>query len=138
MQYDEYGQELPDPTPLELPVGFTRPPTLAEMVAKLVIDPQIQAELNRAGIETEEEANDFDVEDEMPDPTSPYQDPNSIITDADEIRNGFRQKVDLTAVYHKAQKEASDAKKPRAKPVVPEAPADGDSKTNPEDINAKS
>lgn len=113
MRYNERGEELPDPTPMELPVGFTRPPTLSELVARLVIDPAVQAELRAVGIETEEEANDFDVPDELPDPTSPYQTEDSLITNADEIRNGFRVKSDLVSIYNKAKKEAAEAiKKP--------------------------
>lgn len=117
MQYNERGEELPDDTPLALPFGFTRPPTLDELVARLVIDPRIQAELAASGIETEEEANDFDVPDEIPDPTSPYQDEDSIITDADEMRNGYRLRPDVSTVLRKAQKEAAEAiKKPEPPP----------------------
>lgn len=112
MRYNERGEELPDPTPLELPVGFTRPPTLDELVARLVVDPAMQRELKDAGFETEEEANDFDVPDEMPDPTSPYQNEDTLVTEADEIRNGFRPKIDVNAVYIKAKREAEANKKP--------------------------
>lgn len=118
MRYNERGEEMPDPTPIALPVGFQRPPTIDELYARLVHDPAVQRELSDAGFETEEEANDFDVPDEMPDPTSPFQQEDSVITEADEIRNGYRPKVDLNAVYIKAKKEAEANKKPEpSKPV---------------------
>lgn len=122
MQYNEKGEELPDPTPLALPVGFTRPPTLSELVARLVLDPATQRELNDAGIETEEEANDFDVEDEIPDPTSPYQREDSVVTAADEIRNGYRSKSNLLALVEKARKEAAEATKKPELSKTQEAP----------------
>lgn len=125
MLYNERGEELPDPTPMEMPVGFSRPPTLSELVARLVIDPNTQAEIMRAGIESEEEANDFDVEDEMPDPTSPFQDPASVITDADEIRHGFRVRPDVTALLDKARVESAEAKK---KPEPPKLEEDKNAK----------
>lgn len=125
MEYNKRGEELPDPTPLALPVGFTRPPTLDELVARLTIDPATQAELRRAGVETEEEANDFEVEDELPDPTSPFQDPDSVITDADEIRNGFRARPDIPAILEKARRESAEAnKKLEPMPAPPEVTND--------------
>lgn len=111
MEYNRRGEELPDGTPVALPVGFTRPPTLDELVARLVLDPNVVADLKRAGIESEEEANDFDVPDELPDPTTPYQDPDSVITDSDEMRNGFRARKDVASILKKAYAEAQANKK---------------------------
>lgn len=122
MLYNERGEELPDPTPLELPVGFTRPPTLDELVARLIIDPRVQAELRASGIETEEEANDFDIPDELPDPTSPYQE-TDVITDADEMRNGFRARPDVHAILEKARRERAEANK-KPEPQKSEEKAD--------------
>lgn len=65
MSHDEFGREVPDPTPVELPIGFRRPETLQEMMARM-----IQGELARRefeqGYETFEEANDFEVDDDDP------------------------------------------------------------------------
>lgn len=63
--------EYPDPTPVEMPLGFKRPPTLQEEIQRIVriqLSQQAQAE----GFETFEEANDFEM-DEDPDPLSPYE-----------------------------------------------------------------
>lgn len=118
MHYNNNGEELPDPNPMELPVGFVRPPTIEELFARLVLDPAAQRELQSVGIETEEEANDFDVPDEIPDPTSPYQAEGSIVTDADEMKHGFRQRLDAAALERKARAEVEAAKKilPEEKP----------------------
>lgn len=62
MQYDEFGRELPDDTPIEVPVGLKRPPTLHEMIAMHVRGAMFQQKVQEAGFESEEEANDFEVD----------------------------------------------------------------------------
>lgn len=57
--------EKVDPTPVAIPVGFHRPPTLAEQVARLVKSERWNYEMARQGHETFEEANDFDIDDEF-------------------------------------------------------------------------
>jgi hypothetical protein len=69
---DGRGWEVPDPTPVAIPVtGVKKPLPLAEQVARLV-----RSETwNRAladGAETFAEADDFDVEDDF-DPRTPYE-----------------------------------------------------------------
>lgn len=54
--------EIPDPTPIELPVGFEHPEPLEEMIARMIrVAGQNAA---REGFETFEEADDFDVDDD--------------------------------------------------------------------------
>lgn len=71
MKYNARGHELPDRTPVAIPVRLTRPPTMAEQVRELV-----RGELSRqaaaSGLETWEEADDFDIGDDF-DPSSPYE-----------------------------------------------------------------
>ena len=64
------GKFYPDPTPVELPVGYERQPSMMDL---------IRAEIHRAGLdaakegwESLEEANDFDVEEDNF-LTSPYE-----------------------------------------------------------------
>lgn len=67
-KYTEDGHQIPDQTPLEVPVGFAAPTDLHALIKQLV-----RAESARAGEdgqETFEEADDFDVEDDGP--ISPY------------------------------------------------------------------
>lgn len=68
---DEHGHELCDPTPVEIPVDFSAPPTLAQQILEVLRSEQFRAAAVEAGAETFEEANDFEVEDY--EPTSPYE-----------------------------------------------------------------
>ena len=64
------GRESLDPTPVAIPVGFKRPPSLEEQIKRLVADRDIQRSLSEAGMETFEEANDFEIPDDPPDPAA--------------------------------------------------------------------
>lgn len=67
-KFNEQGQQIPDQTPLEIPVGFQVPTDLNTLIRQLV-----RAESGRAaemGQETFEEADDFEIESD--DPISPY------------------------------------------------------------------
>lgn len=59
---NSHGQEVPDPTPVELPVGYKHPLPLAERM-KQMIRSELSSAAAQAGAETWEEANDFDVGD---------------------------------------------------------------------------
>lgn len=69
---NEKGQEIPDPTPIAIPAGITRPPTLQETIQRFIRNDAIRRHLETQGIETFEEADDFDVPDNL-DPSSPYE-----------------------------------------------------------------
>lgn len=80
--------EAPDPTPMQLPVGFKRPESLEDTMRRLVRS-TLSAAADAAGSETFEESEDFDVDDEV-DPRTPYEeffDPGlGVNLTADEIR----------------------------------------------------
>lgn len=67
----ETGREVPDPTPVSLPVRARTPLPLAEQVARLVRSSEWNAHL-RGDVETFAEADDFDVDDDF-DPATPYE-----------------------------------------------------------------
>ncbi|WNK13476.1 MAG: hypothetical protein [Microvirus sp.] len=69
---DVNGWEIPDPNPMALPVGFKRPETLAEQVARLVRSERWKHDMEKAGLETFEESEDFDVGEDF-DPSTPYE-----------------------------------------------------------------
>lgn len=71
MKFDERGRELPDDTPLEVPLNWKRPPSLREMIQQH-IRTEMSAQADQDGLETFEESDDFDV-DEDPDPLSQYE-----------------------------------------------------------------
>lgn len=68
-KFNERGQQVPDKTPLAIPVGFTQPQDLHEIIRSLVkLESERQKEV---GGETFEEADDFDTgEDTL---VTPYQ-----------------------------------------------------------------
>lgn len=70
--FDSMGREIPDPTPVEIPVGFHRPPSLREQFARFMRE-ELSARAVDAGMESFEEADDFDVPDDPPDPASPWE-----------------------------------------------------------------
>lgn len=76
---NEKGHEIPDPIPAAIPLQWQRPPTLQEQIKSMIRREMSQAAA-QDGLETFEEADDFDVGDDF-DPQSPYEvnyDPPSI------------------------------------------------------------
>lgn len=71
-KYDELGREIPDPTPVEMPVGFRHPPSLNDEIQRLIRNELSQAAAAQ-GAETFEEADDFDVDDDDGVPFSEYE-----------------------------------------------------------------
>lgn len=71
MKFDDRGRELPDSTPLAVPLNWKRPPSLQEMI-KQHIRTEMSLSAQDQGMESFEEADDFDV-DEDPDPLSQYE-----------------------------------------------------------------
>lgn len=69
---DSAGREVLDPTPLAPPIGYKKVPSIFDQMRQLIHDEKIKAELHAQGVETFEEADDFDVGDDY-DPTSPYE-----------------------------------------------------------------
>lgn len=70
MKYNERGEELPDPTPMEVPLKFR--PAIGEVQRlKALIREVVSEAASDHGEESFEEANDFDVGDE--EPTSRYE-----------------------------------------------------------------
>lgn len=72
-KFNEEWEEIGDDTPVELPLGFKRPPTLQEQI-KAFVRTALSDQARAAGAETFEEANDFDLGDEEDIlPTSPHE-----------------------------------------------------------------
>lgn len=69
---DEHGRELPNPTPMAPPIGYQKPISIAEQMRQMIRMASYEASM--AGAETEEEANDFDVEEDM-EPHSQWEHP---------------------------------------------------------------
>lgn len=124
-QLDEFGHEVPDPTPLQIPSGFKRPETLAEQVQRLVRG-AISRQAAEQGFETFEESEDFDLPDDPDDPSTPYEeyfDPTlgRAIT-VQEFRDNFEVykerfvRAEMAAWRAMDQSEALRRRRPRDEP----------------------
>lgn len=63
MRHDEKGREIPDPRPMEMPLGMRKPESMEDMIRRYV---RVEASriAQQEGMESFEEADDFDVEDD--------------------------------------------------------------------------
>lgn len=117
---DADGREIPNPVPMQPPVGYRKQPTIAEQMRAMIRQASLEAA--QSGMETEEEANDFDVDDEY-DPTSPWEhdfDPDPAM-EVMLARQSAKPKAPSTA--------KSEAPKEPSQSSVPAAPAGGEDNT---------
>lgn len=91
MRYNEKGEELPDGTPVEVPVNLKRPPPLHEMI-KAFVRRELSAQADANGQETFEEANDFGEEDEEELPMTPYE--GRVVVDEDVVSHVETERLD--------------------------------------------
>lgn len=70
---DKFGREVPDPVPLAPPVGYRPPPTLADMIRRMVQSELLTQAADLEDFDSFEEAEDFDIEDDPLDPKTPYE-----------------------------------------------------------------
>lgn len=67
------GLEYPDPVPMAPPVGYDAPPDLVTMIRTMIKGEQIRQRADEAGMETFEEADDFEIYDDPDDPLTDYE-----------------------------------------------------------------
>lgn len=122
---DSYGNEIPDQQPVSIPAGFQRPERLEDQIRRLIRN--AIADQDRDKVETFEEAEDFDIDDDMFDPQSPYEevfDPvlNRAITLEEFQKNEevYRQRYVDAEMRAYELMEASQALRARPKPVPAE------------------
>lgn len=70
---DDKGREIPDPSPISVPAAFRRPETLAEQIRRLIRSDKLKQMADDQEMDTFDEAEDFDIDDEFWDPSSPYE-----------------------------------------------------------------
>lgn len=70
---DDRGRELPDPVPMAPPVGYRQPPTLADMIRRMVQSEVLRRAAAVEEFDSFEEAEDFEIEDDPIDPKTPYE-----------------------------------------------------------------
>lgn len=69
---DENGHEVVSSIPMEPPLNFVKQPTMIEHIRAMVRSENLRREAEAAGQETFEEADDFNVGDDI-DPSTPYE-----------------------------------------------------------------
>lgn len=122
-KYNEKGEEIMDPTPINVPSSYRRPPTLQEQMARFMRAAQYSAA--NQGAESFEEADDFDVGDDY-DPTSPHElaydeelgkeMPQSVKQQLDEDRKKFDKFVKEKKAQQRKFKEETPRPKKKEKP----------------------
>lgn len=124
---NEDGHETPDPRPMSPPVGYNRQPSLAEQMREMVRDHKAMMAL--AGddtVETFEEADDFDIGDDI-DLSTPYEESFDPLG-----RSSFTPLAEVARQEQAANEAAKAARPPAPSPQpVPQAPAEpapGDNK----------
>lgn len=66
------GHEVPDPTVIEPPIGYIQQPDLMEQMRRMVRN-ELSRIAEASEFETFEEADDFEIDDDPVDYTSPYE-----------------------------------------------------------------
>lgn len=70
---NDVGQEMPDPTPMALPLGMSHHATLADMIQRMLRHQLMAQAATEEGFDTFEEGEDFDIEDDPLDPHTQYE-----------------------------------------------------------------
>lgn len=72
--HDSRGHEIPDPVPMQPPLGYVKQDSLAMQMRAMILSDRLAREAAAAGAETFEEADDFDVGDDFDmEKHSPYE-----------------------------------------------------------------
>lgn len=121
--HDANGHEILDPRPMALPVGFQRPPTLAEQVARLVRG-HMSDMAAADGFETFEDADDFELDEDIIVP-SPWEDDFDLAT-IQAVDRGIVQAPDLKQGREASQRVAEARRKSKAPSPPAEQPLRSD------------
>lgn len=108
---DAQGREMPDPRPIQPPLGYKKVPSMADTIRAMVRSERLRIAALEAEAETFEEADDFDVADDL-DPTSPWEEQ-------------FEPGVPLTPTMAEQAEAFAEAMFNRFNPPEPSTPAEG-------------
>lgn len=104
LRLNSRGQEVPDPTPVALPLGYRHPDPLALRIQKMIRQAGIAAAAE-AGVESFEEANDFGVMDPE-DKLFPDEDEEMAINDPHVVNGAATAEKAVKERLQKAEAEA--------------------------------
>lgn len=107
-----YREEIPDSTPVELPIGYKEPESLEQVIARMIYAADFQKAREVHGVESIEESDDFDVE-EDPDFTSEHE--MSVMQEESPLRfvqeSGVDQRREVSGEDGRESKVKNDAGK---------------------------
>ena len=99
-RFDENGREVLNPTPMQPPLGYKKTPSLAEQIRQQIMTFRSFEDNDP---ETEEEADDFEIEDD-PQPESRWE--NDMIPSIKESRRRLRELEEQEKLYAKPEAPA--------------------------------
>lgn len=67
------GHEVVSSIPMAPPLGYVKQPSMVDHVRKMVRSEMLRREVEAAGVETFEDADDFDIADDPLDPATMYE-----------------------------------------------------------------
>lgn len=70
---NKLGEEMPNSTPVAPPVGFVKAPSMVDHLRAMVRSELLRREVVAAGVESFDEADDFEIADDPIDPSTPYE-----------------------------------------------------------------
>lgn len=94
-KFSSKGHEIPDPTPVTIPVHLRKTESMDERIARIV-QYSVSQSAAALGLETFEDADDFDIPDDPADPSTPYEQDFDLAS-AHAVDKGFVAKPDLSA-----------------------------------------
>lgn len=109
---DERGNFVVSGVPMAPPIGYKKQPSMVELVREMVRGERLRAEAAAAGHETFEESEDFDVEDDVDYPHTPWT--NDFDPPLKEILREGQAEIDRKAKIEgdKKSQPLKDDKKP--------------------------
>lgn len=132
-EYNDQGEEMPDPRPVELPVGFQHAPTIQQQIAQFIRSPEFRERmagelgLPATDVESFDEANDFEVgDDEFDDVPTGHEMQEEFLRQARRDADDYVEKARLAVQARRMEQDAS-----RTPPTTP--PVDNSKETPPDD-----
>lgn len=126
-RHNEENAEVIDPRPMAVSVKYRRPPTLEEQMQSFVRSAELRRFAEAVGVETFDEANDFEMDD-INDPlerffSTPTPWEENTFGQFEEDANAIRKKVDDMVADAKKRKAEADelAKKAERQAIIDEA-----------------
>lgn len=92
--YNKKGEEIPDPIPAALQIDLEAEMPLHEKVLRAIQSPEWSKRMQDKGRETYQEANDFNIDEELPEFKSIHEEESGdVIAYEEGVRSGFIEEI---------------------------------------------